>query len=74
MTKTKPYSKESIGRALVHHETSGVIYTWSPPGPGQSKWRVALYDQEPLQLTNREAYIVCVALASAETKAANDAG
>lgn len=67
---TKQYSHESVRRALNHHELAGVVHTWSPPGHGQSRYKINFADRDlPELLTLREAYLVVFALAAAEAHA-----
>lgn len=67
--RQKPYTVESIGRALAHHEHTRAIYLYSPPIPGEGKWKVKLSDvEEPLFLTHAEAYALCVGLAAGERR------
>lgn len=60
--------KDSISRALDHHElTTHLIEFCSAPYVGRPKWRIKLRGQdEPLDLTWREAKILCLALATGE--------
>lgn len=39
MAPRKRYSRESVQRALQHHEATGVVTLVSPPGQGQSRFR-----------------------------------
>ena len=66
-----PYTHDSIQRALTHHELTGAIHLSSPPIPGDrpGRWRVKLSEvEEPLLLTNAEAYALCVGLAAGERR------
>lgn len=67
----KNSEQDAIKRALTHHETRGTIEFLSPPGGGRAKsWRVKLrHYPDYLDLTWKEAHILCVALAAAETQA-----
>lgn len=57
----------------MHHELRGVVRNVSPPEAGgsqrrtQTKWRVTFHSGVELELSDREAYHVCVALAAGET-------
>ena len=68
--RQKPYSVESIQRALAHHELTRAIHLYSPPiAGGGGKWKVKLSEvEEPLFMTNAEAYALCVGLAAAEKR------
>lgn len=62
------YTKDSVSRALMHHELTRAVSLWSPPIVGSGdKWSVVLpNEREPLKLTLREAWILCLGLAAAE--------
>jgi hypothetical protein len=67
--RRRPYSVESIHRALQHHEVTGAVHSVSPPGGGRSKWRIVIDGYaEPLELTTREAWALCNGLAAGERR------
>jgi hypothetical protein len=63
---TKPHH-EPIVRALAHHESTRAITTWSSPEAGRPKWHVTMPNcADRLELTGREAWILCLGLARGE--------
>lgn len=64
----KPYTAESVERALVHHSTreGGAVRTYSPPYTGHPKWRVILRNvpNETMELNLRETWALCQGLAA----------
>lgn len=61
--------RESIERALLHHEQAGVVRSWSPPEPGgRSTWRVTFAGRalDPVHVNTSGVLAVCEALAAAE--------
>lgn len=65
---SKPYTSDSIARALTHHESRGALLSVSPPEPGGRKtWRVSLPDYgEPVELTTPQAWALCLGLRASE--------
>ncbi len=61
-----PYSKESLGRALAHHEHTRAIHTYSPPSEGRPTWRINFDGFESVELTTPQVYALCLGLAAAE--------
>lgn len=66
--------RESIERALVHHDLAGVVHTWSPPEPvhhdpaRKGKWTITLtsHTLDPIVCSTPAALDICKALAGAE--------
>lgn len=40
----KKYTHDSVQRALIIHEVEGRVRTWSPPEPGEMKYRIDVFD------------------------------
>lgn len=66
--------RDSIDRALMHHQLAGVVHVYSPPEQNgsasdrRSQWRIVFTgrETEPIDCNSTTALIVCAALASAE--------
>lgn len=59
--------RESVARALTHHESTRAITLVSPPSPERSKWRIIIpTHDDPLELTDREAWILCLGIAAGQ--------
>lgn len=69
-TKKKPYTADTVERALEHHEATKVIRAYHrPQGPTLGKWIVRLNElDDPLELSLPEAYVLCLGLAQAERR------
>lgn len=59
--------RDSISRAFIHHELTGVVEFHSPPETGRYGWRVRFAGSFDVhELSDKTALIVCAALAAAE--------
>lgn len=63
--------RDSISRALLHHELAGVVHSYSPPETGRdarSTWRISFVTDtlQPLGVNTPTAEAICAALAAAE--------
>jgi hypothetical protein len=61
----KGYTRESIERALCHHQLAQRIRFYSPPSCDNSKWRVHTSTLDVHEFTTPQAYAFCIGLASA---------
>lgn len=65
-----PYNHESLAHALAHHSSRGVLGAVTTTPSRGRPWRVAFpvgsTTVEALELSNTEAYALCVALAASE--------
>jgi hypothetical protein len=60
---------ESIKLALLHHELSRAVISWSPPGPGHPKWLVRLAGNNGRdEFTTPQADALCQGLAAGERR------
>lgn len=65
-----PYTVESIARALTHHKGRGGIREFRVPGDSIAKWSITVPGEfEPLDMSDREAWALCVGLAAADRAA-----
>ncbi len=65
--KRKLWNAESINRALLHHESRGIIRSWSPPEyNGRSTWLIREYDGQTHEFNGPQTYAFVVGLAVAE--------
>jgi hypothetical protein len=69
--KGKPYSIESVERALRRHEQAGALSFVEAPDMtvGRGKWRIVVADPSnatPTEFTTREAYILILGLTTSE--------
>lgn len=66
-TRNRSYSRESVQRALAHHELTGAVTFLSSPGQGQQKFRVMVNGVDDLlHLNLTEAFVLCCGLAASE--------
>lgn len=72
MTAKKKYSHESVQRALVVHETRGVVRTWSPPESGRPKYRVNLYEVGHWEGTLKETYALLAGIRAEQVWSSRD--
>lgn len=63
---------EGVERALAHHESTGMIHSWSPPEPPhhdpnrRSKWRINLDSTTSIDVDLTGAHNLCLAFRRAE--------
>lgn len=73
------YTRDTIDRALMHHQLAGAVRMYSPPEPphenARRTWRISFagaHVADPdLDVTPSTAHAVCVALAAAEVAYGN---
>lgn len=70
MRPRKGYNRESLARALAHHEITGVLSFVGPPEPGDPTWRIGFAHGAVERFTPGQAYAICVALAAVEQQGA----
>lgn len=64
----RPYSRDSLLRALNHHELVTKLVTFvGRPEPGRPNWRIRVVGQgDTYEFTSAQIYAVCVVLAGIE--------
>jgi hypothetical protein len=62
----KPYTMDSIGRALDHHVKTGAIESYRRPAIEREAWVIVLPQFSTVELTTAQTYGMCLGLAAAE--------
>lgn len=69
MGEKKPYTHDSVQSALINHEVDGRVIVWTPPMPGESKYRLNLFDYGHWEGGLGETYALIVGLRVAQKHA-----